>query len=222
MKKVLLIDDRSERQRRFSAETDINLALYNDILENVTGEDYYKYVKVFLDNEFTIDHDVIIVHRSAFGETEKNILDILKEYCKKENKKLIFFSGGISSTFYINRDFEFLLVNSKVLYSDNLKLFLDDVLRNDINILKIAFGKHWKLNILLNTLEKINLYIGLNSFEEMVYYEEFKDETDILVINDFIQYQEPELRNGGVEMKKLKQLSETITTQIKQQVVLNV
>ncbi len=219
MKKFLLIDDRKKRQTRFSIDTGINLEQYSDILDNITGDEYQKYVEKFSQSNFVLEYNVIMVHRSAFGETEINILDRLKNYCREKKKKLVFFSGGISSTFYLKEPFEFLLVNSKTFYSNNLKLFLDDA---DNNILKIGYGNKWKLNLMLNTLEKINLFIGSNNNETMVRYSTFKDKVQIMLIDDYINYKEPELKNGGVKIIDLVKLSKDIANQIKQQVVLNV
>lgn len=222
MKKILLVDDRAERQHRFTKDTGIKLEDYNDILDNISGNDYYKNVEKWSKEILDLKHDVIIIHRSAFGESEVNILDKFKEYCKKTEKKLVFFSGGISSTFYLNSPFEFLLVNSKVLYSNNLKIFLDDCRKGNMDLLKIGYGEKWKLTLLLNSLEKINLYLGYNESEDMVYYEEFIEETNLLLIKKFIKYEKPKLKNGGVKISDLKKLSADITNQIKEQVVLNV
>ncbi len=59
------------------------------------------------------NYSTIITHRSAFGSMDENILDLLKEYCAKNNIKLVFFSGGITSTYYSKTSYEFLLLNSK-------------------------------------------------------------------------------------------------------------
>lgn len=222
MKKILLIDDRKERQTKFTADTGINLESYIDILDNIIGQKYYEYVEKLSQDNFELEHDVIIVHRSAFGETHINILDRLKNYCQDKNKKLIFFSGGISSTFYMKEPFEILLINSKIFYSNNLKIFLDDALKDNFNILKIGYGNKWKLNIMLNILEKINKFLGYNHKENIVYYDEFSEETQIALLNDFIDYKEPEIKNGGVKMTDLIKLSMIITGKIKEQIVLNV
>ena len=225
MKKILLIDDRKERQTKFTADTGIDLEEYSNILDNITGEDYHEYVEKLSQKDFELEHEVIIVHRSAFGETDINILDRLKNYCQSKHKKLIFFSGGISSTFYLKEPFEFLLVNSKVFYSNNLKIFLDDSLNSNINIVKIGYGNKWKLNIMLDVLEKINLFIsnGNNyNHEDMTRYSTFQDKSQILLIDEYIRYKEPELKNGGVTKSNLTKLSEDISNQIKKQVILDV
>ena len=40
MKKILLIEDRHTRQKRFSLETGINLENYSDVLDNYIEDDY--------------------------------------------------------------------------------------------------------------------------------------------------------------------------------------
>ena len=67
MKKVLLIEDRVERQDKFSEDTGIKLNLYNGFLDNQT--------EIGIN---TLDqYSTIIVHRSAFGNRDDNILDFL-------------------------------------------------------------------------------------------------------------------------------------------------
>lgn len=225
MKKILLIDDRKERQTKFTNETGIELGLYANILDNITGDEYYEYVRILSQDTFELEHDVIIVHRSAFGEVDINILDRLKKYCQENNKKLIFFSGGISSTFYLEKPFEFLLVNSKIFYSNNLKIFLDDVLLGDLNIVKIGYGNQWKLNLMLNILEQINKFINLTSnfnHDDMARYSKFVDTTQINLMDEYLMYNEPKLKNGGVKKMDLIDFSMDITRKIKQQVVLSV
>jgi hypothetical protein len=65
------------------------------------------------------------------------------------------------------------------------------------------------------------MYVCDNDSEEMVYYDDFKDETGFELINDFVSIKQPELKNGGVSMKDLRKISNSITNQIKEQVVLD-
>ena len=197
MKKILLIEDRVERQNRFTLDTGITLDIYKDILDRKETLDKYE---TFLDRRESLDKDslgeysTIITHRSAFGESDENILDYLKKYCEEHQTKLVFFSGGISSTFYSKSKYEFLLLNSKSFYSKNLELFLDDFQKNqEPNILLLGYGKDWKTNILLNTLEKINLFISNNETKERVKFNKFKTETKIENIEDMIEFEYPQI-----------------------------
>ncbi len=211
MKKILLIEDRVERQNRFTLDTNISLDIYNDILDR----------KETFDKNSSLDnYSVIITHRSAFGESKDNILDYLKKYCENSQTKLVFFSGGISSIFYSKVKYEFLLLNSKTFYSKNLELFLKDFKqRQKPNILLLGYGKKWKTNILLNTLEKINLFIHKYEKKEKAKFNRFKTETEIENIKDMIYFEYPKVGKGnGVSVNDLKQLSNDIKLQIKKKV----
>lgn len=223
MKKILLIEDRPKRQELFMADSNegFEIEKYSDILDNMVGVGYDSIYHKLLDASYNIEHSVIICHRSAFGDHNSKILDKLKEYCKKNSKKLVFFSGGIANTFYSSTPADFLLLNSKLFYSKNLELFLEDCKVNEPNILILGYGINWELNILLNTLEKINYFIGMNINEDMVEYESFKTETKIDLIEKTINFKQPELHNGGVKMISLEKLSKDVLNFIKEKIVLN-
>ena len=213
MKKILLIEDRVERQNKFTNETGIALDKYETFLDR----------RESLDKDSLEEYSTIITHRSAFGESDENILDYLKKYCEEHQTKLVFFSGGISSTFYSKSKYEFLLLNSKSFYSKNLELFLDDFQKNqEPNILLLGYGKDWKINILLNTLEKINLFISNNETKERVKFNKFKTETKIENIADMIKFEYPQIGKGnGVFLDDLKALSKDIKFQIQKEVEFN-
>ncbi len=214
MKKILLIEDRVERQLKFANDTGIKLQKYNDFLDRKT-----KLEKSCLD-----EYSTIITHRSAFGDADENILDYLKKYCEETGTNLVFFSGGISSIYYSNAKYSFLLLNSKSFYSKNLQLFLEDAKQNgDSNILLLGYGKHWKINILLNTLENINLFISTNEAngKEKVKLNRFKTSTKIENISKMINFQYPQVEMGGVSLCDLKSLSDHIRKQIQKEVEIN-
>ena len=213
MKKILLIEDRVERQNKFTNETGISLDKYETFLDR----------RESLDKDSLGEYSTIITHRSAFGESDENILDYLKKYCEVHQTKLVFFSGGISSIFYSKIKYEFLLLNSKSFYSKNLELFLDDFQKNqEPNILLLGYGKDWKTNILLNTLEKINLFISNNETKERVKFNKFKTETKIENIEDMIEFKYPQIAKGnGVFLDDLKALSKDIKFQIQKEIEFN-
>jgi len=184
--KILLIEDRADRQRKF---TKIDFSKY-PMVDNKIGDDYKAIEKAFNEERFELnDYDVIISHRSAFGENNSKVLSKLKEFCKENKKQLILFSGGISVSFYTTTPFEFLSINSKELYGDNLELFLEDAKKNnDTNLLLLAYGKNWELNILLNTLEKINMF--LVKYEKSITYNRFKVDTKYKTIEKLIDFEE--------------------------------
>lgn len=226
MKKIILIDDRTERQIKFYEETGINFDKDSDVLDNFTAHSYEKLLEEFRNNDFSrLDkYEVIITHRSAFGDINGQVISTFKEICKQKNKpkSLVFFSGGISSVSIKNSPFEHLLLNSKKFYSTNLKLFLELSKTNNPNLHVLAFGKNWEINLLLNSLEKINLEVGKNIEKEEIRWDGFKMKTKLGLISDFVNIEEPELVNNFVSIQNLKKLTIDITNQIKKQVVLNV
>ena len=71
---------------------------YSNILENISNDSFDL-------NEF----DIIVCHKSVKNNTV--ILGNLKDYCKKSQKTLVLFSGGISVNYYDNSEFELLEKN---------------------------------------------------------------------------------------------------------------
>jgi hypothetical protein len=215
MKRILLIEDRVERQSKFTDDTGIDLEQYCSFLDNRTT----------LDKSSLSAYETIITHRSAFGNDDENLLDYLKKHCEETGTSLVFFSGGISSTYYSKGKYEFLLLNSKSFYSQNLQLFLDDVKEGkDANVLLLGYGKQWKFNILLNTLEKINLFIS-NSQRECkvkIKLSRFKTSTKIENINGMIDFEYPEIEGGGISLDNLKLFEKQIKEEIQKKVEINV
>ena len=225
MKKILLIEDRVERQKKFTEDTGIKLEEYSDILDNVTSLD-----KTSLDK-----YSIIVTHRSAFENRSENSLDFLKKHCETTHTQLVFFSGGISSTYYSKTKFEFLLLNSKSFYNKNLKEFLDDFrdkMNTDKNgnILLLGYGKYWEINIILNTISKINMFISKkeNEMEQrenadnMVKLNKFKIDTKIDNISNLISFKYPEVIKGGrVCLEDLKKLANDITNKLRVKVEQN-
>jgi len=221
---IMLIDDRIERQIKFTQETGIDINEYDDILDNFTAEAYDDLLEEFKNEDYSkLDaYDIIITHRSAFGEINSKVISKFKGICREQQKTLVFFSGGISSISINELPFKHLLLNSKIFYSINLKLFLDEANENNYEPLILALGSSWKINLLLNSLEKINLFIGKNELEQEIIFDEFYDEVDIDLIKDFITFKQPEVVNDFIKMNDLKKLTFNLANQIKQQVVLNV
>lgn len=205
MKKILIIEDRTQRQEQFLEKTGIKISRY-DFVDNTIGDDYVNIKKDLLKGVFVLDkYDVIVSHRSAFDKDNGKILDLIKDYCEKTQKSLILFSGGISASYYVKTPYELLSLNSKDFYSENLELFFDEVKNNNtINLLLLAFGEKWKLNLILHVLEKLNTiaYDNIESFDEL------NDKTDIETIDNFIDLDEVKDKDGIdlEDIEKLKQL----------------
>ncbi|HFU74900.1 MAG TPA: hypothetical protein ENK66_01505 [Arcobacter sp.] len=178
MKKILLIEDVISRQKSFMDEREFSLEEYADILENSISEKYEKIALALKENSFDFDqYSMIMAHKSAFENDVGLIIEKLKAYCKKENKALVFFSGGVQN-YYDNSYNDYLELETKYFYSDNLKLFLDAYKEKNANILMLSYGKKWIANSVLNILEKINLFLEGNNDEDVV-YDLFKNFTEV-------------------------------------------
>ena len=148
MKKILIIEDRTKRQHEFITETKINLndAIYENILDNKTDDKYLDIFANLKNDTFDFDdYSVIISHKSAFENENSVILSKLETYCKNNNKILVLFSGGIDTNYYLKDDeYEHIELNSKTLYSENIKLFLEDFKDGNLNPLILCYGNRWK------------------------------------------------------------------------------
>jgi hypothetical protein len=149
MKKTILIEDRINRQILFTKKAGSDFLMVEG-LKSVSGKREFKelYDKIASKTLEVLDgFDAIIAHRSAFEHADRLVLF---DYCAKNKKALIFFSGGITAPVYTDsRGFPFLSLNSKDLYSSKLKLFLEQAKLGDINVMILAFGSNWELNSLI-------------------------------------------------------------------------
>jgi hypothetical protein len=215
MKKILLIEDVASRQKGFMDERDFTLEEYADILENAIGEKYQYIASSLKKNHFNFDkYSIVMAHKSAFENDAGVIIDRLKEYCKKENKPLIFFSGGIQN-YYDNTHNDYLELETKYFYSDNLKLFLDAYKHKKINILMLSYGEKWVLNTVLNILEKINLFLNTNNDEDIV-YDTFKNFTEVNKLNNIeVDFYSMQIEDGWVYQEEIIKLRDEIVTHIK-------
>ena len=156
MKKVILIEDRPNRQVDFIKKINKNLNEIS-ILENICGFEKFNYYKEILSSDSLTElekYQVIIVHRSALSGSERlRLID----FSRKNAKNLVLFSGGISSVTLQKLDAGTLLtINSKDLYSSSLISYLKS---KELNVLELAFGENWKINLEANLLDKLIFYM---------------------------------------------------------------
>lgn len=221
MKKILLVEDRPQRQQNFLEKQSIDLTQMHDRLVNC-AEEVHQYLIEDIKNE-DIDwnqYSTIIIHRSGF---EQEILDKLKEFSQLNSLKLVFFSGAISSTFYMAQPYEFLQLNSKELYTKNLKLFLET---NENNLLQLAYGEEWEVNILLNKLEKINKFIEDDKLDEKrdgenALYSEFSEKINIDLLQSLIEDLTIEEGKTVIKIEEIERISKKILSKIKMKAILN-
>ncbi len=190
MKKILLIEDRTRRQQLFTIQTGIKLENFSDILDNCIEDKYNEFLNEMLQGIYDLNtYDIIISHKSAFGDNNGSVLKKLEEHCKEYDKSLVLFSGGIVGNYYNSEEYEVLELNSKTFYSKNLALFLEAVKKQNENLLMLCYGTQWKANIMLNILENLNLYIDteddkLFKYIKMNKLEQLDISCGIININD--------------------------------------
>ena len=215
MRKVLLIEDRAERQKDLLKSSDVNLKKHSDILDNMIEDKFENFIKDIKNNNFDLtSYDVIIAHQSIFIEDKRELLSIIKNSCK-EGKKLVLFSGDMEISSYSNVEYEELVLSSKKLYSKNLELFLKEFEEGKINIRILTFGIYWKINIMLNVLEKINLFIEETSLDKKILYPKFLNEVDFHLMNDFLLNLYP-ITDRWVELSQIIKLRDSLKTTIEE------
>lgn len=186
MNRIIFIEDRIERMKKFSS---INLYQTNSI-ELITGSAYDDFI-IKLDNEDTDlifeQFDCIISHKSALNIAQRSKIKI---HCENKKKSLIFFSGGISYSFYSDDVFPYLNINANDLYSDKLKLFIKHYeVNNELNLVILQFGEKWELNKLLNfrndLVKKIN-ESSIKRVRDLNLDEKLKEQITKMPKNEFV------------------------------------
>jgi hypothetical protein len=222
MKKILLIEDRKERQQRFVNHTNVDLNEYSDMLENKIGQAYDEVYEFFKKGEFDFDDYVmVIVHKSAFNGDTQEVLYGIENECKNRAIPLVLFSGGITANYYEEeKSFKKLELNSKDFYSQNLKMFLENYRENsNIELLILSYGRRWKLDIVLNCMEKINIFIEMHKNEEDILYDEFVIHTEFHLLESLkVKYYKPSIENGWLYLSELKKIALSIELYIKESI----
>jgi len=209
MKKILLIEDRPQRQNDFLKLSNIDLAKYEDFLDNKTD----------IDIDFDLSfYDVIIAHQSIFINERKEILGKIKKYCIENNKPLVLFSGN-NEISYTHNEHEELVLNSKDIYSANLILFLEEFQKQSLNIRILAFGNKWKLNILLNVLEEINIFIEKNTDED-IDYDDFLNKTKVHLIQELdIEFYQMNIEDNWVYLEEIIKFRDSVLESIQNKAI---
>ena len=224
---ILLIEDRAKRQKLFMEDTNVNLEIYSDILENCIDEKYDKFLQGVLHDDFDFTpYDVIITHKSAYDKDNIKILDILKNHCKTHKKSLVLFSGGVDKNYYDNSNYELIITNSKVFYSKNLQLFLESYRQNDHKLLMLIYGERYKLNIALNIFESLSLYIEKNKDQETINYKKLikamsksKSKVDMDLLEDIqFEFQIEKNKFNKVAFENIVALQKSLEQYIKESI----
>jgi hypothetical protein len=146
--KLLLIEDRPDRQKLFlpNKEKDIETLSKIEKLWMPIGKECKEIIDKINKEDFdTADLKLIMIHKSALIPPGVNYLI---EQSEKKKINLVFFSGSIDQTIYNNENFEFLNMNSKEFYSENLIPFLVDFISEENTQLLFLKDKNWRLSYL--------------------------------------------------------------------------
>jgi hypothetical protein len=151
--KLAIIEDRISRLENFLDSASINDAN----VEVVSGRGFDLLVQQLEGGEASsLDgFNCVACHRSAL---KMDLREVIKGHCRSAQKLLIFFSGGISSSFYDDTLFPFLSINSKDFYSSRLRLFINELKQENVNPLILQFGEQWKLSLFLQLRNRLALF----------------------------------------------------------------
>lgn len=205
--KAILIEDRVNRQKNILGRKLDELKQFT-FLKNISGGNDFEELNQKLNNkEYAVldEYSLIMLHRSAF---ETNTRNGIIEHLKKSNKKLVFFSGGITSCQFNKIDsLDFLLINVNQFYSENLFYFLKN---NGDNLLELAFGYEWQTSILADTNEKLVIYS--KSFER----KPFARIDAVIVFNSWIiqKFLKDYAQNDIIEKIELEAILEKIKKEL--------
>ena len=148
--------------------------------------------------------------------TDKQTLKKLENHCRTNKKTLMLFSGGIDCNFYLEEEGYIMMeINSKILYSINMKLFLEEFKKGNSNPLILSYGDRWKSNILLNILEKINYILEANK-KDFIFYKRFLQDSNIEMIDSLdIEVYQSNLEGNKISKVEIIKLRESILNQIR-------
>lgn len=166
---ILLLEN---KESRLPAEK------FEDTLEIVKGDGWCdERLDAFMEDNTIFDtYSTVIIHESIYEEEKRDALfKVLKAYCKTKQKRLAIFSGNHTQASFSDG---ILRLSPSILYK-HLKLYIKN---KDLRIL--AYGENYSINLMLNTLEQINLYISNDT--QQVLFDDFEDNVDLLKLKDVL------------------------------------
>jgi hypothetical protein len=197
MKKILLLEDKIDRDSLKQSNVDFDNFSF---LETKFGDKANDQLNKFIANNDDFNsYDTIIIHGSIQC-IEENIVSLLRTYCSKNNKSLVIFSGGSDISSFQNNILE---ITAKSFY-ENIEVFLNHY-SNTSHVLMLAYGEIWALNILLNLLEKLNIFVENNEDNHVEDFDDFEDDFDLLKIKKLLNNIEYEnlFRNIDKEIEEI-------------------
>lgn len=214
MYKMIIIEDKTNRQNDLYSQ---NIKDFDNVLRNAIDDEYTMVFDELKEKVFNFDnYEVIAVHESAFEQYKAEIIDYIKENCRKLNKRLVFFSGGYTSTTYFRKP-EVLYLNEKIFYK-NLNLFLNALRVNECNLQLLGYGENWEINGLNRLKNNINKFLD----ETVKYPQRFssfkrKVQLDIVDVDKYAI--NISLDNSFISKDEIIKLNLTIVNIIKEKVL---
>lgn len=215
MKKVLLLEDKIERDGLKKANIDFNKF---SNLKAIFGKSACN--SILNDFEQFDTFEIIIVHASIEYDEEQDVIQEIKKYCNEKNKTLVTFSGAGDIGSLRSNTLE---ITAKSLYT-NLPIFMKHYPETS-HILMLAYGENWSLNIFLNTLEKLNIFIENNDENSIEDYDDFEDDFDLIKLKSITGNEEyasmiSKNKNSDqtIEMYQIKIIRENLTSLILEQI----
>lgn len=216
MKKVLLLEDKIERDSLQQAN--INFDKFENFKAVLGKNDCDAFLNDF---EHLDIFEVIIVHASIGCSDKNSVIQEIKKYCSDKNKILVTFSGGGDIGSFINNTLE---ITAKSLYT-NLHIFLSHYPDPSSHILMLAYGEKWSINIFLNILEKLNIFIENNKDDLIEDYDDFEDDFDLIRLKSIIGYEEYESKisknknsNQTIGLSQIAMIRDNLANLIQDQV----
>lgn len=137
---IYIIDDKKSRQIDYGWD-DTLFAKYQDIVFPIWDFKELEKCK----EQILQDGNIILFHESFFSscyqDREKFLENFKEELIGNENLYVVFFSGSKNSRFVDGR---LCMLPPHVLY-ENLELFIESNITNDVNLRVLAFGKNFTL-----------------------------------------------------------------------------
>lgn len=191
MKKLLIIEDKTDRQRNFVSSEKLNI--FNNILKNVIDDDCSKILEQFMEDNFNIleEYEYIAIHESIFKSYDEEIFEKVKKYIKDKDKKLILFSGGLFNVF-LQKTQNILYLSDYSFYS-NLEIFLNNLNKKVEDILMLAYGEYYIINPLIAIKNSINRFLNENKTVNEFRFKSVQSKTNFNQIDkhiNFSDYQE--------------------------------
>ncbi len=160
MNRVLFLENNTIRQK----SKNIDFSNYQNLTCVFGNESCNEILEKFeSDKEIFEMYETLIIHESIYYDDKREVLfEALEEYCADTDKYIVRFSGSHSQSSLSEKK---LSLNDNKLY-ENIEEYLSENENNEAEIAMLAYGKKWDINMLLNTLEKINLSIENKTIEK--------------------------------------------------------